>query len=192
MNNIITLKTTEFSTNIVKDLLKKVSLDELNFILNVLNTKSTSKQKNKKLNTLFSKEESFALIDQYENQLTNFTALTKLTGKRLSKTENLPYVNEIFTADLGYNRNIITFYQVVKVSKCSVWIKELDKKITKNCDGYNQQTYVRPVEKSYNKNNGTILMRRFKQYNGTLYVNINNYSYAKPWDGQDIYEDSLD
>lgn len=105
-----------------------------------------------------------------------------------------PYVGQILYSKCGYNCQLVTFYQVVKVTKCFVWVKELKAKITENVDGYGQQVMKRPIKNDfYYKNNKSLRRKIYKDtFNGAYAISISTYENAYPWKDNDLFEDSLD
>lgn len=100
-----------------------------------------------------------------------------------------PYAGQILVESGGYNCILVSFYQVVKVTKCFVWVKPIKAETVQDVDGYGQQTYKRPIKDSFESNKA--LRRKIHPYNGKWCI-LPYYHIAKPWDGQDAYEDTLD
>lgn len=154
----------------------------------------------KDLTVKFTKDEALTISGALQNKQDEFIRLLqdKLTTDQIKREKKehsngaRPYVGQILFSACGYDCTIVSFYQVLKVTKCFVTVKQIRKQVTKNCDGYGQQTMERPILNSFYENSKPI-KRHIKQYgSNTSYISISNYKIAKPWDGKDVYRDTLD
>lgn len=101
-----------------------------------------------------------------------------------------PYVGQIVYSAGGYDCRIIWFYQVVKVTKCYVWLQSMKKQSVENVDGYWQQTMVRPGRLTDEKPHRHKIHSYPKDH--TWRALVSSYEVVHPWDGKDKYEDTLD
>lgn len=177
----------------IQSILDNSSLKELNLIIN-----ATYDNKKKSLNELkntFSEEDLNIIFDQYNHKRRSFTALIKSNVKKLKSAAGLPYKGEILVADIGYSCQIIAFYQVVRTSNHFIWIKPVDKAMVPNKRKDNQQAYVLPVltyDFSISNLETKVLKKKIQKNEDSYMIKIDDYSFAKPWNGQPVYQDSCD
>lgn len=98
-------------------------------------------------------------------------------------------VGDILCSSFGYNRTIIRFYKVLRTTKSSVVIRELEK-VTVNGDGqwYNSWEVMPVVDKfdKYSKE----MIKRIKPTSMHPSVKISTYEYAQLWNGKPMTETS--
>ena len=99
-------------------------------------------------------------------------------------------INDILCSSHGYNCTLVSFYKVVRVTKASVVLQELESRFDEH-DGYGQVGHVVP---SHIERANKPFMRRisFNQYSNEYYVAISKYEYASKWDGKPVYYNSMD
>lgn len=159
----------------------------------------TAEQTKKDLNVLFDQDTINALIKLLvSDPKTLTTILQNAKNKKTIKEEQnkhdlkRPYVGQILYSAFGYDCTLIHFYQVIKATKCFVWVKQLNTTVTENVDGYGQQTMKRPVKNSFMDGCKTLRRKIMPDAYKSYEVAISKYEYASPWNGADIYEDTLD
>lgn len=157
---------------------------------------SNEAQKREMLNDLkvkFSTRESVAIVHALKTSPNKVIDILKQARENETKQDpTRPHVGQILTSSCGYDCSLVSFYQVVKVSKCFAWIKRLNKEMTRNVDGYGQQAFYKPIKNSFMSSK--VLKKRINtdKYENDFFINISSYEVAKPWDGTEQYEDSLD
>lgn len=92
-----------------------------------------------------------------------------------------PTVGQILSCVWGYDRTIVDFYKVVRVSDSSVWVQKLAKK-TASETGTGR--YVVPTDEFADEK---VIRRRWKKLDNSFAVKI-NANYAFPWNGRPEYE----
>lgn len=160
----------------------------------------TTEQIKKDLNVKFDQNTTDAIIKlMFTDPKTLTTVLQNAKNKKTIEKEerehnsSRPYVGQILYSSCGYDCTLITFYQVVKVTKCFAWVKQLKSAMTENVDGYGQQTMKRPLKNNFEDGCETLRRKIMPdKYTKKFDISISTYEYAKPWDGRDVYEDTLD
>lgn len=98
---------------------------------------------------------------------------------------------DILISKGGYNCTLVSFYKVVDITKSglSAKIQEIGSTIVSH-DGYGQHGYVVPNDTEVKDK---IFTRKIgKTFLGYNYVRINDYRYAYPWDGKQVWFDICD
>lgn len=94
-----------------------------------------------------------------------------------------PKEGDILYSPWGYDQTNIDFYKVLKVTKASVKIGKIPKKVIGGQGSPSEQ--VVPVTSA--RPEGKMMTKRFKQdpyHTDRYYVNISSYASAYLWDGQ--------
>lgn len=94
-------------------------------------------------------------------------------------------VDDILEATFGYDCTLVNFYRVLRVTKTQVYLTEIESEIVDH-DGYGQAGHVRPV---ITKVIGDPFRRKIQD---SGYVKIQDYMWAKKWDGKPVHFDSYD
>jgi hypothetical protein len=101
-----------------------------------------------------------------------------------------PKVGDILYSSWGYDQTNIDYYQVVKVSKASVWIRSIGKECL--AGGGRGQDEVVPVANRWtDADQGKGEMHRFRPGVDVPYrysITLTSYSHATLWDGKPRYE----
>lgn len=93
--------------------------------------------------------------------------------------ERKPKVGDILTSSWGYDQTNIDYYEVVKVTSSSVYVRELDKRASERRE---YDDLMVPVPGS-NKDGPTKLKRYRLSADYGYGVNMSSYEYAHLWDG---------
>lgn len=189
----------EQSEQKLKGILDKTNKSDLNLISFALQEK-TPREAVKDLTAKFSENDALTIVYVVNNDAEEFTRLlqSKLSVDHVKeeqeqhKDATRPYVGQILYSIFGYDCTLVRFYQVVKVTKCFVTVRQLKRQTTKNCDGYGQQTMERPLKNQFDENYKP-LRRKINHFSENSYsIDISPYETADPWNGNDVYEDTLD
>lgn len=98
-------------------------------------------------------------------------------------------VNDILVAKFGYNCTLVRFYKVLKVTETQIQFVEIDSQMVDH-DGYGQAGHVMPLEIDIV---GKKIIRRKVYVNGDyVSVKVDDYIWAKKWDGNKVHFDSYD
>ncbi len=97
-------------------------------------------------------------------------------------------VGDILYSSCGYDQTNIDFYKVLEITKSgkSAKIQMVGQKITRDA-GFMCE-YVIPDPSVVHPHNRGILTKKIKEYKGKPYLNLNSYSGAFLWDGQEKYQ----
>lgn len=149
------------------------------------------------LSPKFGKKIAIALVKVLEKEPNTWNAMHTSALNRLKTVKedmkrdlHKPFVGQILKFTSSYNATS-RFYQVVKVTKCFVWIKQINSEVTQNIDGYNQRTYERPIKDDF-RNNEPAKRYKIKTNGGKRYYISMSYGLAEPWNGADAYNDYCD
>jgi hypothetical protein len=88
-------------------------------------------------------------------------------------------VGDIFYSSWGYDQTNIDFYQVVKVGKAMISLRQIDKRVTRARG--EPEEYVMPTA---NKFVGPVITKKLKLYSDRPFVELNSYANAYKWDGK--------
>jgi acetyl-CoA acetyltransferase len=89
-------------------------------------------------------------------------------------------IGTIFASSWGYDQTNVDFYEVVKVTKASVVIREIAKQQETSDGGWTGYVNPRPGEFS-----GEAMTRRLKAgWDNTPGVKVNSCAWARLWDGK--------
>lgn len=195
-------KINDDSISTVRELFNEASKEQFNLIAFALqeNTKKAAQQD---LQVEFSPTVASKILRVYSSDPQKFitmlqSGLNHLVIEKEQKKQaethdkSKPYVGQILKSSFGYDCTLVSFYQVVKVTKCFVWIQEIKKQITENLDGYNQVTMSRPIKNGFYEGSKAQRKKIYKDKDSGFEILIDRYSLAKPWDGKDAYEDTCD
>ena len=160
----------------------------------------TSQQRKQDLKVKFDDPTVNAILKLFANDPKTLTTVlqsaknTKTIEKERQKhASDRPYVGQILYSKCGYDCSLVSFYEVVKVTKCFVWVKEIKSAVTEDVDGYGQQVMKRPIKHAFYDNSKPMRRKICNDtYDHSYGIAISSYEGAYPWDGQDLYEDSLD
>jgi len=89
-------------------------------------------------------------------------------------------IGTVLYASWGYGQTNVDFFEVTKVTRCSVEVRKLDKRVT-SIDG--ATIHVVPVIGTFVEE--AIRRRpRTSTYDGSPIVNVNSFTFAQPWNGR--------
>lgn len=195
-------KINDDSIGTVRKLFNEASQEQFNLIAFALQ-ENTKKAAQKDLQVKFSSTAASKILHVYSSDPQKFITMLqsglnhlviKKEQKKQAETQDKsrPYVGQILKNSFGYDCTLVSFYQVVKVTKCFVWVKEIKKQTTEDLDGYNQVTMCRPIKNSFSKDSKPQRRKIYKDKYSGYVISIDGYSLAKPWNGKDTYEDTCD
>lgn len=99
---------------------------------------------------------------------------------KTNNTTTNPYkVGDIVYADLGWNRSLPAFYQVLKTTDKTVVLRQLAKRVVSS-DYWGQNGTAMPVIPEI-KGGEEGFRRKVTTYGS---ISIDKWSFARPWDGQ--------
>lgn len=84
----------------------------------------------------------------------------------------------------GYDQTNADFYKVLKKTKKTVILRQLQTKTIADKDGFMTGTTV-PIKNKWERDSKPF-RRTIKYYKGELYVKIRSYSSANKWDGKPV------
>lgn len=195
-------KINDDSIGTVRQLFNEASKKQLNLIAFALQ-ENTKKAAQKDLQVEFSPTIASKILQVYISDPKKFITMLQSglnhliiekEQKKQAETQDKsqPYVGQILKCSFGYDCTLVSFYQVVKVTKCFIWVKEIEKQTTEDLDGYNQVTMCRPIKGSFDKDSKPQRRKIYKDKYSGYVISIDGYSLAKPWNGKDTYEDTCD
>jgi hypothetical protein len=91
-------------------------------------------------------------------------------------------IGDIFYASWGYDQTNIDFYEVVAVKEKAVVIRKVESKVVREERGAD---YVAAVPHRFV---GPPLTKIPQKAGSSVYLKINDYAHAYPWDGKPKYE----
>lgn len=97
-------------------------------------------------------------------------------------------VGDILYSSWGYDQTNIDFFQVVKATDKSVWIREIEGIKEPKGHLHGEVTALKDKFCSWSlihKNNEAV-SRNLKNFNNTPYINIKGYNSAFLWDGKPL------
>ena len=89
-------------------------------------------------------------------------------------------VGDIFVSSWGYDQTNISYYQVLKVSRKMVAIREIDSKVVRQSG---TSEYVVPVPNKFRSRSSVMRKKVLRDHRGRPMLNIASYARAYPWEG---------
>lgn len=97
----------------------------------------------------------------------------------------LPYkIGDIIYNSWGYDQTNIDFYQVVRCTKSSLFIKPIQSEYTDKRTGNSMAAYVRPVKDSFT---GEEIRKKLQWYDSKAYINFEFGGGCRWQEGQEVY-----
>jgi hypothetical protein len=116
-----------------------------------------------------------------EQLITLLQQASELSDKELVEGEDVPAsvkVGDIFVADWGYDQTNIDFYQITQVLKKMVVLRKLEKMVVSSTG---HEKTLMPLS---GKSVGPDVKKVVKASGNRLYIKINEWITAFPWDGK--------
>lgn len=103
----------------------------------------------------------------------------------MEASSNFAKIGDIFVSSWGYSMTLVSWYQVVRFTPKKAVLRELNAKIVDG-DGFAGQCM--PVFEIQSTKDTKFISKTITE-NG---IKINNYEYARKWDGEPMHFNHLD
>lgn len=102
---------------------------------------------------------------------------------KMVEQETKMELGDILVSSWGYDQTNAHFYQIIKISKCFVTVREIDAHRI-DCLGPNNYVEVARKTPKRDKFVSNNIRRKIQQYNGEHYIKIESYEHASKWNGK--------
>lgn len=194
-----TFKKIEVSDDVTREALNNLTSKQGDLLLFAIEEK-TKENMVKDLEVLFTKNQAVSIATTYAKDPNKFVTMLQSSCNKRAVTvsdnkhpdKSHPYVGQILYSSFGYDCTLINFYKVTKVTAKTVVVQQIESTMVETTDGgYGQQGYVRPIPDKFVEGSKP-MRRRIKHYSKDSFtISISDYQSAEPWNGEDIYEDTM-
>lgn len=100
---------------------------------------------------------------------------------------------QICAMEWGATQSLVNFFEVVRVTKASVWFREIPDEVTEH-DGYGQAGKKAPITDSSDDEKGPIFRKKIQtsSFDGQQFAHEEYKGNIEPWNGQPVIFNTYD